>query len=224
VHFKEWFEKKVKKIQIPRGEKQEIVDNNNINSGSSNTVFKKKEANEEILSEDDDNNNTIASHHNNTIPEAITKFQSLSAKEETKEEVLGGGKLDMQLRQQQDHHQQQDYDSDHVLNILYDLPEHWIGKEMKLRIIANRRDATWITKRVLEDVERGLINAEFSVNGSDNHLCDVNFVLKISKGLSEFPAAVTAINPVLSFLLSDIKSEAILRRRRRKKLYHHVDH
>ena len=164
----------------------------------------------------------MASHHNNTIPEA-TKFQSLSAKEETKEEVLAGGKLDMQLRQQQD---QQGYDSDHVLNILYDLPEHWIGKEMKLRIIANRRDATWITKRVLEDVERGLINAEFAVNGSDNHLCDVNFVLKISKGLSEFPAAVTAINPVLSFLLSDIKSEAILRRRRRrrKKLYPHVDH
>jgi hypothetical protein len=102
------------------------------------------------------------------------------------------------------------------------LPEHWIGKEMKLHIIANRRDATWIIKRVLEDVERGLINAEFAVKGSDNHLCDVSFVLKISKGLSEFPAAVTAINPVLSFLLSDIKSEAILRRR--KKLYRHVDH
>lgn len=218
MHFKKWFEKKIKKIQIPKGEKQEIVDNI---YPSSNAVFKKKEANEEILSEDD-NNNAIVSHHNDTIPEA-TEFQSFSAKEERKEEVLGGGKLDMQLRQQPDH-QQQGYDSDHVLNILYDLPEHWIGKEMKLRIIANRRDATWITKRVLEDVERGLINAEFSVNGSDNHLCDVNFVLKISKGLSEFPAAVTAINPVLSFLLSDIKSEAILRRRRRKKLYPHGDH
>jgi hypothetical protein len=45
VHFKEWFEKKIRKIQMPKG----------------------------------------ASHHNNTIPEAITKFQSLSAKEETKE-------------------------------------------------------------------------------------------------------------------------------------------
>jgi hypothetical protein len=53
VHFKEWFEKKIRKIQMPKG----------------------------------------ASHHNNTIPEAITKFQSLSAKEETKE-VLAGGKLE----------------------------------------------------------------------------------------------------------------------------------
>ena len=200
MHFKEWFEKRIKKIQIPQGGKQE-TDNNKIYP--SNEVFKKKEAK--------DDNNAMASDNDN-IPEA-TKFQSFSAKEERKE-VLGGGKLSMQLGQPQD---QQDYNADHVLNTLYDLPEHWIGKEMKLRIIANRRDATWITNRVLEDVERGLINAEFVVKGSDNNLCDVSFVLKISKGLSELPAAVTAINPVLSFLLSDIKSEAILRR---KKLFY----
>src|SRR5215204_1488913 len=211
MHFKEWFEKRIKKMQIPQGEKQE-TDNNKIYP-SSNEVFKKKEAKEEILSEDD--NNAMASDNNNTIPEATKSF---SAKEERKE-VLGGGKLGMQLRQPQD---QQDYNADHVLNTLYDLPEHWIGKEMKLRIIANRRDATWITKRVLEDVERGLINAEFAVKGSDNNLCDVSFVLKISKGLSELPAAVTAINPALSFLLSDIRSEAILRRK--NLFYPHGDH
>ena len=203
MHFKEWFEKKMKKMQIPNREKQETEI-----YPSSNEVFKKKEAKEEILSVD---NNAMASDNNN-IPEA-TKFQSFSAKEERKEV------LDMQLRQPQD---QQGYNADHVLSTLYDLPEHWIGKEMKLRIIANRRDATWITKRVLEDVERGLINAEFAVKGSDNNLCDVSFVLKISKGLSELPAAVTAINPVLSFLLSDIKSESILRR---KKLFNpHGNH
>jgi hypothetical protein len=213
MHFKEWFEKKIKKMQRPQGEKQE-TDNNKIYP-SLNEVFKKKQAKEEILSEDD--NNAMASDNKDTTPKA-TKFQSFSAKEERKE-VLGGGKLGMQLRQPQD---QQDYNSDHVLNTLYDLPEHWIGKEMKLHIIANRRDATWITKRVLEDVERGLINAEFAVKGSDNNLCNVSFVLKISKGLSELPAAVTAINPVLSFLLSDIKSEAILRRK--KLFYPHGDH
>jgi hypothetical protein len=74
MHFKEWFEKKIRKIQqIPKAEKEKI---HNI-SPSSDAVFKKKEANEEILSEDD--NNTIASYHNNTIPEA-TKFQSISVK------------------------------------------------------------------------------------------------------------------------------------------------
>jgi hypothetical protein len=213
MHFKEWFEKKIKKMQIPKGEKQE-TDNNKIYP-SPNEVFKKKEVKEEILSEDV--NNATGSDNHNTTPKA-TKFQSFSTKEERKE-VLGGGKLGIRLRQPQD---QQDYNADHVLNTLYDLPEHWIGKEMKLRIIANRRDVTWVTKRVLEDVERGLITAEFAVKGSDNYLCDVSFVLKISKGLSELPAAVTAINPVLSFLLSDIKSEAVLRRK--KLFYPHGDH
>src|ERR671910_2500261 len=214
MRFKEWFEKKIKKMQIPKGEKQE-TDHNKIYP-SSNEVFKKKEGKEETLSEDD--NNAMTSDNNNTSPKA-TKFQSFSAKGEGKEEVLGGGKPGTQLRQPED---QQDYNTDHVLNTLYDLPEHWIGKEMKLRIIANRREATWITKRVLEDVERGLITAEFAVKGSDNNLCDVSFVLKISKGLSELPAAVTAINPALSFLLSDIKSESILRRK--KLFYPHGDH
>jgi hypothetical protein len=131
MHFKEWFEKKIRKMQIPKGEKQE-TDHNKIYP-SSNEVFKRKEGKEETLSEDD--NNAMASdnnnNNNNTTPEA-TRFQSLSAKEERKE-VLGEGKLDIQLRQLQD---QQDYNADHVLNTLYDLPEHWIGKEMKLRIIA----------------------------------------------------------------------------------------
>src|SRR5919107_2124114 len=167
MRFKEWFEKRIKKMQIPQGEKQE-TDNNKIYP-SSNEVFKKKEAKEEILPEDDSNAMALDDNHN-TTPKA-TKFQSFSAKEERKE-VLRGGKLGMQLRQPQD---QQDYNADHVLNTLYDLPEHWIGKEMKLHIIANRRDATWITKRVLEDLERGLINAEFEVKGSDNNLCDVSF-------------------------------------------------
>jgi hypothetical protein len=168
MYFKEWFEKKIKKMQIPQGEKQE-TDNNKIYP-SSNEVFKKKEAKEEILSEDD--NNAMASDNNNDTTPKAPKFQSFSAKEERKE-VLAGGELGMQLRQPQD---QQDYSADHVLNTLHDLSEHWIGKEMKLHIIANRRDATWITKRVLEDVERGLINAEFEVKGSDNNLCDVSFV------------------------------------------------
>jgi hypothetical protein len=50
-----------------------------------------------------------------------------------------------------------DYIDDYILNVLHDLPEQWIGKEMKLHVIADRRDATWIIKRVFQDVERGLI-------------------------------------------------------------------
>jgi hypothetical protein len=44
---------------------------------------------------------------------------------------------------------------DFIPNVLHDLPEQWVGKEK--HDDADRRDATWITKRVLEDVERGLL-------------------------------------------------------------------
>jgi hypothetical protein len=91
---------------------------------------------------------------------------------------------------------------------LNELPQQWIGKEMKMQIIADIMDAAWIARRVLEDVERGLINAQFTVKESD-HLCDMTFVLRISEGLAGFRTAVTAIIPVLSFPLTDIKSKAI---------------
>lgn len=109
------------------------------------------------------------------------------------------------------------YYNDYILNVLNDLPEQWIGKEMKLHVIADRREASWITGRVFEDVERGLINAQFTVKES-NHLCDITFILKIADGLASFPSAVTAINPVFTFILTDIKSKVIFRRKRQIKL------
>lgn len=109
-----------------------------------------------------------------------------------------------------------DYDQDYILNVLHHLPEQWIRKEMKLHVIADKKDATWITKRVFQDVERGLITAQFTVKES-NHKCDITFILKIADGLASFPSAVTAVNPVLSFILTDIKSEAISRRKRKIK-------
>ncbi|MFZ0513066.1 MAG: hypothetical protein WAM14_15765 [Candidatus Nitrosopolaris sp.] len=107
---------------------------------------------------------------------------------------------------------------DYILNVLHDLPEQWVGKEMKLHVIADRRDATWITKRVFQDVERGLITARFTVKES-NHMCDITFILKIADGLASFPSAITAINPVFSYILTDIKSESISRRKRKAFAY-----
>ena len=98
----------------------------------------------------------------------------------------------------------------YIFNLLNELPEQWIGKEMNLHAIAKKKDAIWIINRVLQDVERGLINAQFRVE-EFNHLCDLILTLKIAPGLASFPSAVTAINPVFSFLLTDIKSETISR-------------
>ena len=102
----------------------------------------------------------------------------------------------------------------YVLNVLNELPEQWIGKEMNLHVIAKKKDAIWVINRILQDVERGLINAQFRVE-EVNHLCDITFTLKIATGLASFPSAVTAINPVFSFLLTDIKSETISRTKSR---------
>ena len=102
----------------------------------------------------------------------------------------------------------------YVLSVLNELPEQWIGKEMNLHVIAKKKDAIWVINRILQDVERGLINAQFRVE-EVNHLCDITFTLKIATGLASFPSAVTAINPVFSFLLTDIKSETISRTKSR---------
>jgi hypothetical protein len=102
---------------------------------------------------------------------------------------------------------------DYILNVLSNLPEQWIGKEMNLHAIANKKDTIWIVNRVLQDVERGLINAQFKVE-QFNHLCDITVTLKIAPGLASFPSAVTAINPIFTFILTDIKSETISRRKR----------
>jgi len=102
----------------------------------------------------------------------------------------------------------------YILSVLNDLPEQWIGKEMNLRAITTKKDAIWIINRVLQDVERGLINAQFKVE-EFNHLCDITLTLKIATGLTSFPSAITAFNPVFSFILSDIKSETISRTKRK---------
>jgi len=103
---------------------------------------------------------------------------------------------------------------DYILGVLNDLPEQWIGKEMSLHVIADKKDATWTINRILQDIERGLINAQFAVEEYD-HLCDITLILKIAPSLASFQSAVTAINPVFSFILKDIKSETISRRKRK---------
>jgi hypothetical protein len=40
----------------------------------------------------------------------------------------------------------------YVLNVLNELPEQWIGKEMNLHVITDRKDAIWIINRMFQDV------------------------------------------------------------------------
>ena len=70
----------------------------------------------------------------------------------------------------------------YVFNVLNELPEQWIGN-LNLHVIADRKDAIRMINRIFQDVERGLLNAQFRVK-EFNHLCDLTFTLKIAPGLA----------------------------------------
>jgi hypothetical protein len=93
----------------------------------------------------------------------------------------------------------------YVFNVLNELPEQWIGN-LNLHVIADRKDAIWMTNRIFQDVERGLVNAQFRVE-EFNHLCDLTFTLKIA-----LVSQATAINPVFSFILTHERSHLFVSR------------
>jgi hypothetical protein len=186
MDFKSWFQKKMKQ-QLPSSSKEEEI--TKIRSKIDSVENESKEADIQPIEQQ------LSSSSSSTSKQTTSRSKSIIS---------------------YDDNEKKDIYKDYILDVLHDLPEQWIGKEMKLRVIADREDSTWITRRILEDVERGLVSAQFMIKES-NHLCDITIILKISDGLANFPAAVTAINPVFSFILTDIKSEAIFRRKRRIK-------
>ena len=186
MDFKSWFQKKMKQQLPSSSSKEEEI--TKIRSKIDSVENESKEADIQPIE------------------------QQLSSSSSTSKQTTSSSKSIISY----DDNEKKNIYKDYILDVLRDLPEQWVGKEMKLRVIADREDSTWITRRILEDVERGLVSAQFMIKES-NHLCDITIILKISDGLANFPAAVTAINPVFSFILTDIKSETIFRRKRRIK-------
>ena len=186
MDFKSWFQKKMKQ-QLPSSSKEEEI--TKIRSKIDSVENESKEADIQPIEQQ------LSSSSSSTSKQTTSSSKSIISYDDNEKKNIY---------------------KDYILDVLRDLPEQWVGKEMKLRVIADREDSTWITRRILEDVERGLVSAQFMIKES-NHLCDITIILKISDGLANFPAAVTAINPVFSFILTDIKSEAIFRRKRRIK-------
>jgi hypothetical protein len=190
MDFKSWFQKKMKQQLSPSSkEEEEEEEITKIRSKIDSVENESKEVDTQTIEQQPSSSSLSTSKQTTSSSKSIVSY---------------------------DDNEKKNIYNDYILDVLRDLPEQWVGKEMKLRVIADREDATWITRRILEDVERGLVSAQFMIKES-NHLCDITIILKISDGLANFPAAVTAINPVFSFILTDIKSEAIFRRKRRVK-------
>jgi len=93
-------------------------------------------------------------HSDNAIPEDKQKFQLAADLNNNNNNSIKNTK----------HRENKEKlnDRDYILNILHLLPEQWIGKEMKLHVIADRKDADWITKRVFQCRERSNNSAIYS--------------------------------------------------------------
>ena len=93
-----------------------------------------------------------------------------------------------------------------VDRLIHDLPEKWDGyKPIKFRIITSKNEASWILKRILEEIDRGFISAQISAKRS--HSVELVVVLD--------PITSPVIAVSMGYLLGEIKSRLIRWNRRR---------
>jgi hypothetical protein len=106
------------------------------------------------------------------------------------------------------------------LEVLRRLPEKWDRSKnaTELRIIADSQDTAWVAKRIFQDVERGLIKANFMIKRSKYSSCEmvinIESIANIVAGNTYSAAGV--IITALNILLRDIKFGTILRRNKKK--------
>jgi hypothetical protein len=100
------------------------------------------------------------------------------------------------------------------------LPEKWDRSKnaMELRMVADSQDAAWAAKRIFQDVDRGLIKANFMVKRSKYSSCEM--VINIESianivGDNTYSAAGVIVT-ALKVLLRDIKFGTILSRNKKK--------
>src|SRR5438132_1173451 len=103
-----------------------------------------------------------------------------------------------------------EYD-DPILTKLEELPDSWDRnqKQIVLKITVHREDATWISSRIYDDVDRGLLSAHIHAHHSE-HSVDLTITLSVSIDL-------TPIITALSLLLYEMKTKTISRYLSRKR-------
>ena len=98
-----------------------------------------------------------------------------------------------------------------VLKMLNSLPEKWKKgeKEKRIKIVADRKDAGWISTRIYEDVDRGLLSVTLKVQHFKQSV-EMDILLKVTEG-----AVDVALTTALTLLLMEIKKRAVERWKRR---------
>jgi hypothetical protein len=86
-------------------------------------------------------------------------------------------------------------------------------------MIADSQGAAWVAKRIFQDVDRGLIKANFMVKKSKYSSCEMVINIESTANIvvaDNTYSATGVIVTALNVLLRDIKFGAILRRNKKK--------
>jgi len=115
--------------------------------------------------------------------------------------------------------QEDNKQKDIVLEVLRRLPERWDRSKnaMELLMIADSQDAAWVAKRIFQDIDRGLIKANFMVKRSKYSSCEMIINIEsIANVANNTYSTAGVIITALNVLLRDIKFGSILRRNKKK--------
>jgi hypothetical protein len=83
-----------------------------------------------------------------------------------------------------------------------------------MSIMIERDDVGWITSRISEDVDRGLITADINIRKSSLS-CELDIALRTVSDIMNKPALQTAMGASLTLLIKEIK-DGLIRRRKEK--------
>ena len=100
-----------------------------------------------------------------------------------------------------------------TLKMLKGIPETWSKNEKakRIKIIADRKDAAWVSSRIFEDVDRGLITVSMEVKKS-KHSVEMEILLTPVEIVG-----TVALGTAMSLLLVEIKNHLISKWKKRKR-------
>jgi hypothetical protein len=103
---------------------------------------------------------------------------------------------------------------DEVIRQIDKIPEKWNSKNKKInfKIIAYRDDATWVSSRIYEEVDRNLISVEIQAKSSEYSI-ELDVTLIVVGGI----VAKKSIDMLLEELRDYLKRKWRMKQRRKRK-------
>jgi hypothetical protein len=103
-----------------------------------------------------------------------------------------------------------------ILKRLEDLPDSWepMINNMHMNMMLERDDVGWLTNRISEDVDRGLIIADINIQKS-SFSCELEIIIQTVADIANSPAVQTAMGAALILLIKEIR-EGLIGRYKKK--------